>query len=537
MLGGPRKFIKFLGMLLLTKKLQSRMINNEFSVFIFLFMLAVYHFLFLLLLTILDFPIIYYLVLAVIAIHAYCFIFFVRFIYYLIFENTSFLNPKTVYPDFPINASKVVSNYSFFYLSLFTVDFLFILMVFVKPDTHWLFSSIALIIFVDLLYFIFYYFFLLPLKKIRDRYISEHDSDIIVYLAGMINTEYQMDQWLPILEKLSQKYKTTIVFYESHFISYGTRLAIPAMRIINVRKLSEIIDQGNAKVIFYLNNNGFNYNLLIFKKYIHVHLNHGDSDKAANAESTAKDYDYLFIAGQASVERHLRAGWDREKLKVVGRPQLEFFGKDKVKVKEGGRKTVLYAPTFEGNKETDCYSSIDKMGMEIVKGIIESKKYRLVVKLHPYTGVFLEKYRRISGEMKRYIRDHAEDGHLWVDQLKPEISLYDLFLEADVVISDISSVAIDYLVLNRPIIATDPFAIGRVEGEEKYPFWKGSYVLGLDDDVVGMIDDAIVKDPMRKERENVAKYYLGDNVFDYKGMVDNFIRTVDEIIENQLLKE
>ncbi|GEM_PF-2117706 len=537
MLQGPKKFIEFLGMVLMTRKLKSLIIENEFSVFLFLFALSVYYFLFLFILTLLELPAVYRIVLAVIALHAYCFIFLARFVYFLTFENSSLLNPKAVYPEISINTSKIVKRYPFFYLSHLGVDILFILILLTGPGAAWLFSVAALIVFLDAFYLILYRLFLHPIKKATQGYFSEQKTEIIVYLSGMLNTEYQLEQWLPVLERLSHRYKTTIILYEAHFIPYGTRLAVPAMRIVNIRKLSEIIDNGNVKAVFYVNHCGANYYMLFYSKYIHIHLNHGDSDKAANAESTSKDYDYLFIAGQASVDRHLGAGWDREKLRTVGRPQLEFLQAGKMERKEGGKKTVLYAPTYEGSKEVDCYSSVQSMGMEIVRRIIEGGKYRLVVKLHPYTGLFLEEYRRISEEMKRCVQDHRADAHLWVDQTKPEIGLYELFLDADVMISDISSVAIDYLALNRPIVATDPFGTGREKGEAIYPFWRGSHILAPGDDVVKIIDEAVEKDPMRSGREKVAKYYLGDNVFNYEGMADNFIKTVDEIIENQAPKK
>lgn len=529
-MGMLREFFKLLSELTSTKMLKSRIINEQFSVFIFLFLISLYYLAFLFLLAFFNMGRLYLVTLLIVAISTLMLFFLVRIYFFLSFELASLFNPDVVYPELKLNARKVASKYRLFYFLPFFTDILFILIILLKPGTKWLIAVPAFIVLLYTAYYILYRIYLYPLNKASQRYFLEHNSDILIYFAGVINTEYQINQWIPIFKELEKKYRVTVIFQQAHFFSYGTTLSIPAMRLGNIRRLANFLENGNIKMIFYLNNAGSNYSLLVFRKYTHIHLNHGDSDKAANAENTARDYNYVFIAGQASLDRHVQIGWDPSQLKIVGRPQIEFLKQGYNRGTGKGKKTVLYAPTFEGNKEIDCYSSVKEFGMTIIRSIVSSRKYRLVVKLHPYTGVFLEEYARAGNEIKRFLEENAADGHQWIDQIKPQKSLYELFLESDLVISDVSSVAIDFLTLDRPIIATNPFGISEVDGEKRFPFWKGAHILNPNQDVMPLIDEAIMNDPKKQIRETMAKYYLGEKVFERRSTIKEFCKIVDEIL-------
>ena len=99
---------------------------------------------------------------------------------------------------------------------------------------------------------------------------------------------------------------------------------------------------------------------------LHVHVNHGESDKQSMASNNAKAYDRVFVAGEAAVERH-RAGlmeFDPARLVRVGRPQLDLH--PGAAAFREPRRTVLYAPTWEGDADYNDYSSVDVYGPDIV---------------------------------------------------------------------------------------------------------------------------------------------------------------------------
>ena len=99
---------------------------------------------------------------------------------------------------------------------------------------------------------------------------------------------------------------------------------------------------------------------------LHVHISHGESDKQSMASNNAKSYDRVFVAGEAAVQRHATGllEFDLDRLVRIGRPQLDLHREPVLA--PSARRTVLYAPTWEGDADYNNYSSVDTIGPEIV---------------------------------------------------------------------------------------------------------------------------------------------------------------------------
>ena len=61
------------------------------------------------------------------------------------------------------------------------------------------------------------------------------------------------------------------------------------------------------KAIIYPNNGLRNFQSLIWAEAVHIHVNHGESDKVSMVSNQAKAYDKVFVAGEAAVRRHRAA--------------------------------------------------------------------------------------------------------------------------------------------------------------------------------------------------------------------------------------
>ena len=70
-------------------------------------------------------------------------------------------------------------------------------------------------------------------------------------------------------------------------------------------ELTELYAELDAKVVLYCNNSTLNFQSLVDGRMLHVHINHGESDKQSMASNNAKAYDRVFVAGEAAVQRHL----------------------------------------------------------------------------------------------------------------------------------------------------------------------------------------------------------------------------------------
>ena len=66
-------------------------------------------------------------------------------------------------------------------------------------------------------------------------------------------------------------------------------------------------EQHRPKLFLYVNNGRSNFQTLSYAPALHVHINHGESDKLSMVSNQAKAYDAVFTAGPAALRRHRRA--------------------------------------------------------------------------------------------------------------------------------------------------------------------------------------------------------------------------------------
>ena len=139
----------------------------------------------------------------------------------------------------------------------------------------------------------------------------------------------------------------------------------------------------DAKVALYCNNSLRNFHSLLEPRMLHAHISHGESDKQSMASNNAKSYDRVFVAGEAAVQRHATGllEFDLDRLVRIGRPQLDLHREPVLA--PSTRRTVLYAPTWEGDADYNNYSSVDTIGPEIVRAVLAVPDVRLVYKPHP----------------------------------------------------------------------------------------------------------------------------------------------------------
>jgi hypothetical protein len=475
---------------------------------------------------------IYFFVFGIISINHHIITKAFKIIYNNKFKQVLLLNPRKVCPDCHIDIEKINFHLLLSIYSICLIDILFYVNVFLKLSLESLIILVGCMIIIDLFIILILFVYSKKTQKVTGDYNQNHRSDLIIFFSGLKNTAYQLDQWIDVLEKL--ELKKTIILRGKDLLNFGTQLKIPCM-LINGR-INNLFGffSGNEKAVFYVNNSIENFNILAIKNLAHILLLHGESDKGPSTSNVSRVYDFLFVAGEAAVKRYENEGIHimPEKFRIVGRPQLENILKRSSQISNHKIKTILYAPTFEGFKTQDNYSSLEKFGLGMAKAILDSEQYRLIVKLHPLTLTRSSLYYKIAMALKDLIKSHRSGLGNWVNPVKNDKMIYDCFAESDLLIGDISSVSIDYLILNRPIIATNPFGIDISKGKERFPFWKGSYVINNSDDILDLVRIALEKDPKKTEREQIARYYLGENIFDDKNLTAQFVDTVNRIINN-----
>ncbi|GLY14687.1 glycosyl transferase [Kineosporia sp. NBRC 101677] len=281
-------------------------------------------------------------------------------------------------------------------------------------------------------------------------------AEVVVYFAEDRRKMYQLEQWLPVFEELHRRHPVVIVMRSrASFNNLSERTPLPTVYTRRLADVLELYDELDPKVAIYVNNGVANFQSLAVASILHVHVNHGESDKVSMVSNQAKAYDRVFVAGEAAERRHAAAliNFDPARLVRTGRPQLDL--KFEPVLPPSARHTVIYAPTWEGENDFNNYTSVDRYGVAIVRQLLARDDVRVVYRPHP---------RVASSTTLEVVGAHQEILSL-IEQADPagghatamEGSILALFQECDAMVTDVSSVGLDFLYLRNdaPLFITD----------------------------------------------------------------------------------
>ncbi|MCP2368060.1 hypothetical protein BCL57_002219 [Agromyces flavus] len=288
-----------------------------------------------------------------------------------------------------------------------------------------------------------------------------HRYRIGVYFAdGKVNL-YQLRQWYKPLATLAERHPVLILSRAS-----GAALAlrdespIPVAYVRRVADLEQVIHEQDLHLIFYVNQNAKNFQMMRYGRRWHVFINHGESDKMYMTTNQFKAYDYALIAGDAARARLEKVLWDYDFDKraiPIGRPQADHYLDGRpLPYPQDDREVVLYAPTWEGDRGAAAYGSIASHGVELVRSLIASGRHRVIYRPHPRSGVVDHEYGAANREIMRMLEQaNAADAaaHHVVDT-GPDLGWQ--LAAADVAVVDISAMVYDRLAAGRPLLVTRP---------------------------------------------------------------------------------
>ena len=269
---------------------------------------------------------------------------------------------------------------------------------------------------------------------------------------------YQLRQWLQPLERLQAKFSVR-VFYTSPFVAKELEgSSIEGIYFEGQNELTAALYESSPKVLLYPNQNVRNFYALRYSEAVHVFVSHGESDKAYMSQNTIKRYDLYFAAGQAAIDRISSkvAHYETDKrIFQIGRPQsLDSYQIPKDFV-QSEKKKVLYAPTWEGVTKVTRYTSIVSHGAKLVQALIDSGEYQITYRPHPLSGSRDPAVKSANEAIKKLVKQAAKSdasSSHYIDQ-SPfgwQLGYHDLM------ISDISAIAYDWLSTGNPILLTKP---------------------------------------------------------------------------------
>ncbi|WP_406215909.1 hypothetical protein [Streptomyces canus] len=406
-----------------------------------------------------------------------------------------------------------------------------------------------------------------------NRQLAGYRPEVALYFSfAAVSRDfmYQVNMWIETLEQLDRR--PVIVLRERASFRFLGRTRLPVVCVPKADDLAEL-ELSGVRVVLYPGNAGKNVHMLRVAEAKHVFIGHGDSDKLASSNRVSKVYDEIWVAGRAGRDRYrrVRHAISDDAIVEVGRPQLAPVRPHAEHI-AGPVPVVLYAPTWEGWSDDDCHTSLIPMGVPLIERLL-AENVRIMYKPHPLTGKRspeaaaadrairgllraddekateaarprLREIRARLDEMSgRHEGDDAEQlresrvpgrggaaewqelrdewhrifwasrstarHHVILGQLP---TLYECFNQADLLISDVSSVVADFVAGLKPYVLTNAQDLPDEEFRAAYTTAGGAYLLDRACTRLPEILRSVREprhDPMAPQRRTLKEYVLG----------------------------
>lgn len=340
--------------------------------------------------------------------------------------------------------------------------------------------------------------------------VSEYEPKFLVYFTAPAGSNYQIMMWLPHLEALGERF-IVVLREPGPFPAVAAATGSPVIYCPEMSTFDQCVVP-SLRAVFYVNNGAKNTHCVRYGELTHVFLNHGDSDKVSSFNPITAMYDRVFVAGQAGIDRYRNNGVDipLHRFRIVGRPQVASVVPAARSIAEVAAPTVLYAPTWTGHYADANYSSLP-IAVELVQALLD-RGATVILRHHPYsTG-----NRRAIGQLAAAHRLLAADAdrtgreHVYGEAATSGLSLIECFNRSDALVSDVSSVASEYLYSEKPFAITDMTGLG--DGfQDVFSLARVSYVIERDaGNIAGVLANLLQTDPLCEQRRAAKAHYLGD---------------------------
>lgn len=263
----------------------------------------------------------------------------------------------------------------------------------------------------------------------------------IVYLLSFPNNDHGL------IEELNKDYPVTVCYTEN-MRHESINLAGLGFKTISMKSLTGLLKTVDAvstsKIVIADNYFAFLGDIIKKNQQTFYQLWHatgaikqfGLEDKSVKSRSTSDkqrfkrvydSFDYYVVGSENMADVFKRSyGATKQQMCFTGFPRTDFLV-NQPKQSTSGKQTILYLPTYrEGETEFSADAMVDlisQLGTE----------YELLIKTHPH----------VTLKNKESLNDYPSIKV--VDNL---ISSDDLLLRSDIVITDYSSVAFDYALIN-----------------------------------------------------------------------------------------
>ncbi len=327
--------------------------------------------------------------------------------------------------------------------------------------------------------------------------VSELAPELIMHFSGGIRTLYQLGHWTTSIEATGRPW--LLVCRERATFEAAANLYAGPTLLVEYYGDLDLAIAGSVAIVFYVNTGTKNNHAIRFEEPVHVQLHHGESDKPPSGGKTMRLYDAHFVAGPAARARLVEAGVASDRIHEVGRPVT-----DAAAAVDARSDAILYAPTWEGAHADSDLSSVSGFGEALARALLASGRH-VVFRAHPLTGTA----DPAAAAAARRIESIVEgEGGTIDDGSEP---LVDSFASAGLLVTDVSSVLVDWYAVDRPVLVTDVNCLGADSLHARYPTTAGAGVVEAAlSDISAQVEEAFTSDPMQSARAGAVRATLGE---------------------------
>lgn len=371
----------------------------------------------------------------------------------------------------------------------------------------------------------------------REQYKSASLEDILVFRSGPHATEYVKgmdfaDNARALFEyalsiHLNEKYELVwIVKNPGEFVEYKKYENISFLPFeASVTKEKEARDEYYrvlclAKFFFFTDAYGFVRNCR--EDQVRVQLWHGYGfKKRLSTLPCSSRYEYMPVPSQLYADLHAKEfGLHRNQMLITGGVKTDWLFERDEKLYESlhipkAKKYLFWLPTYRFSEEKmkkpvdgELYeeTGLPMVGtqkeLSKIDEFLHQKDMRLILKLHPFQS-------RDVVYVKGYSNIHILENK---DLIREDIQINQVLGMADALISDYSSTAVDFLILNRPMAFL-------IEDEKEYSesrgfifdsvedYLPGKKIRKLEEFMVFLEEISMEIDSTAEEREIIRKQF------------------------------
>ena len=314
-----------------------------------------------------------------------------------------------------------------------------------------------------------------------------------------------------------------------------------------LNRIQAYVQMLTSKYVFYMH----------MRPYVHikrrssqllVNLWHGTGYKASElkyaADDKSREFDIMLVPGPAFIktkaaffnckeEQIIPIGYPRYDI-LLQRNEKAITWKEKIMEESHSERIILWMPTFRVSEdgtvgireskerwEYDLPILKNKEDLSELNSIAKANKILLIIKRHPYQKAYMDESLILSNIMFIDNTDLEE----W------NIALYSFLSCSDALISDYSSVAVDYLLLDRPVAYTlgdyDQYKQSRgFVFENSKDYMPGYHLYGMDDLKRFIQDIAKGKDCHKPERIKM--------IHQMQNPCDNYCKRIWETVQKMM---